>query len=71
MRENLEVIGKLRRRHAVARLFEGADLALLKGDHCCQQAIAITEPLVEAFLGTVGRTRQTGCGERFLAALDQ
>lgn len=71
MCENLEMIGKLRRGDAVARFLEGANLALLEGDHRRQQAVAIAEPFVEAFLRTVGGTRQPGCGERFLAALDQ
>ena len=56
---------------ATTTAFECANFAGLVGNHRGQKTVPITEPFVEAFLGTVGGPREAGCGQRFFATLDQ
>jgi hypothetical protein len=50
---------------------EGPDLAGLEADHRRQQAVAIAEPFVQAFLRAVGGARHAGCRQRLFATIDQ
>ncbi|MNT92199.1 hypothetical protein D3C72_2334420 [compost metagenome] len=71
MGEDLQMFGETCRRQPLSGTLEGAHLARLVGDHRRQEAVAIAEPLVEAFLGAVGSPRQPGRRQRLVATLHQ
>ncbi len=65
------MVMQARSRQAFAVALESAHLARLIGDHGRKQAVAVAEPLVEAFLGAVGRARHAGSRQGFLSAIHE